>query len=174
MFQSNVIVKCKNRVKVNSLVFGCGFTINDHAVLTSNIVNPACSYMICAREIPLMGRLDPNSVKMTAGNMFAVFRYVFDRVRKKYATPDTMSIIELKINVIENRMIDDRSCLICWEPIHSADCIVSTCCFATYCYRCMSVYADRIDSKDIVLHTIAPCCGMFSMLPRYGDFYGIR
>lgn len=140
-------------------------------------LNPMNSYMISAREIPILARVDPDSIDRWSDNMFKIFRDIFERIRRKNMDPDVENYMSLKLRVINSRLNDAKKCLICWESITGPDCIVSTCCFAMFCYQCIGVYSRRGKCKQssessIMIPTISPCCGCFTLLPMYSVFKG--
>lgn len=168
--------------KITGHVFGCGFTLRDYAVFDAQHVDPMFSYMLASTDVPVLGRIDPDTVDMSSFvSMFRAFLRVFCRMRDRCADTDNKKPRLLsKISVLKNRLIDADidgagTCLICWEPITTSDCIVSTCCFTVYCYQCAGAYFKRFESErdDLMLvPVITPCCGLFSMLPRYCEFSG--
>lgn len=177
MFHRTIQLKCKNRTKVSVHVFDCKFTIKERVIMEAKRLNPMNSYMMSARDIPLLGRVDPDTVNYSSQNMFKIFRDVFKHIREKNLDPDVKDYMSLKLRVINSRLNDAKTCLICWESITSPDCIVSTCCFATFCYQCVGVYSKRDQCKQstessIMIPTISPCCGCFTILPMYSVFKG--
>lgn len=180
MFRETVTLKCKGRSKVSVIVFKCGFTVKDSTVIDyppTRMLNPMYSYMLDAREVLLLSSSDPDSVEMSPDTMYRVFRVVFNKIRQRYSDPDVHELVSSKLSVIDSRINDLRTCLICWEPITSANCIVSTCCFVTYCYECIGEYSKQYTASGdpgMMIPTIAPCCGMFTMLPRYSAMFGHR